>query len=255
LPDRRAWRICQLPAEFFFCESHPCPAAARVACRGIKWPTSPRSGISLGSRESRTRGRGTPASKPSRPSPSGATTGSAGAAPRIASRSRPLRPRSRRNRPAFLPEGSHSSGWDFSMTSPGTPRTSWRRRYDDTEATRVSRLRGWSPLALYPDRAGFCRPFRPQRLVSLRERNASFAESESRHLEDTRGFLNLTTVRRKKKVPIDAFVSERVLSFASADRAMPLDQELSPEAVLTPPRSPHHDHLITTAARRRRARI
>ena len=95
-----------------------------------------------------------------------------------------------------------------------------------------------------------CRPFRPQRLVSLRERNASFAESESRHLEDTRGF---TTT--EKKVPIDAFVSERVLSFASADRAMPLDQELSPEAVLTPPRSPHHDHLITTAARRRRARI
>ena len=154
LPDRRAWRICQLPAEFFFCESHPCPAAARVACRAIKWPTSPRSGISLGSRESRTRGRGTPASKPSRPSPSGATTGSAGAAPRIASRSRPLRPRSRRNRPAFLPEGSHSSGWDFSMTSPGTPRTSWRRRYGDAEATRVSRLRGRSLLALDPDRPG-----------------------------------------------------------------------------------------------------
>ena len=249
MPDRRAWRICQLPAEFFFCESHPCPAAARVACRAIKWPTSPRSGISLGARESRARGRGTPASKPSRPSPSGATTGSAGAAPRIASRSRPLRPRSRRNRPAFLPEGSPSSGWDFSMTSPGTPRTSWRRRYDDTEATRVSRLRGWSPLALYPDRAGFCRPFRPQRLVSLRERNASFAESESRRLEETRGF------RTEKKGSNRRFRLERVSSFASADRAMLLEQELSPEAVLTPPRSPHHDHLITTAARRRRARI
>jgi len=94
----------------------------------------------------------------------------------------------------------------------------------------------------------------PASRVSSRTKRV-FCESESRHLEDTRGFLNLTTVRRKKKVPIDAFVSERVLSFASADRAMPLDQELSPEAVLTPPRSPHHDHLITTAARRRRARI
>ena len=47
-----------------------------------------------------------------------------------------------------------------------------------------------------------CRPFRPQRLVSLRERNASFAESESRHLEETRGFRSVP----EKKVPIDAFV-------------------------------------------------
>ena len=229
MPDRRAWRICQLPAEFFFCESHPCPAAARVACRAIKWPTSPRSGISLGSRESRTRGRGTPASKPSRPSPSGATTGSAGAAPRIASRSRPLRPRSRRNRPAFLPEGSHSSGWDFSMTSPGTPRTSWRRRYDDTEATRVSRLRGWSPLELYPDRAGFCRPFRPQRLVSLRERNASFARSESRRpLEETH-----VSFAAEKKVPNARSFRRRFASFAPADRAMPPGGALA-LAALTP---------------------
>ena len=243
--------MANLPAAggIFFCESHPCPAAARrVACLAIKWPTSPRSGISLGARESRARGRGTPASKPSRPSPSGATTGSAGAAPRIASRSRPLRPRSRRNRPAFLQKGPLPQDGIFQVTSPGTPRTSWRRRYDDTEATRVSRLRGWSPLALCrPSRV--CRPFRPQRLVSLRERNASFAESESRHLEETRGF------RTEKKGSNRRLDLERVSSFASADRAMLLDQELSPEAVLTPPRSPHHDHLITTTARRRRARI
>ena len=94
-----------------------------------------------------------------------------------------------------------------------------------------------------------CRPFRPQRLVSLRERNASFAESESRRLEETRGF------RTEKKGSNRRLHLERVSSFASADRAMLLEQELSPEAVLTPPRSPHHDHLITTAARRRRARI
>lgn len=195
--------MANLPAAggIFFCESHPCPAAARrVACLAIKWPTSPRSGISLGARESRARGRGTPASKPSRPSPSGATTGSAGAAPRIASRSRPLRPRSRRNRPAFLPEGSPSSGWDFSVTSPGTPRTSWRRRYDDTEATRVSRLRGWSPLALYPDRAGSAARSAPS--VSCLFAN------ETRLLPNP----SLVTSKRragsgrKKKVPIDAFI-------------------------------------------------
>jgi hypothetical protein len=85
--------------------------------------------------------------------------------------------------------------------------------------------------------------------VSLRERNASFAESESRRLEETRGF------RTEKKGSNRRFRLERVSSFASADRAMLLEQELSPEAVLTPPRSSHHDHLITTTARRRRARI
>lgn len=66
-----------------------------------------------------------------------------------------------------------------------------------------------------------CRPFRPQRLVSLRERNASFAESESRHLEETRGFrsvpekkgsnrrLRLTKASRLSRPPIARCLSIR----------------------------------------------
>ena len=196
-------------------------------------------GISLGAREPRARARNA-CLETLAAIFRGATTGSAGAAPRIASRSRPLRPRSRRNRPAFLPEGSPSSGWDFSVTSPGTPRTSWRRRYDDTEATRVSRLRGWSPLALYPDRAGSAARSAPS--VSCLFAN------ETRLLPNP----SLVTSKRragsgrKKRFQSTPYL-ERVSSFASADRAMLLDQELSPEAVPTPPRSPssrppHHDH-------------
>ena len=59
----------------------------------------------------------------------------------------------------------------------------------------------------------------------------------------------------KKRFQSTPSFNEGVSSFASADRAMPLDQELSPEAVLTPPRSPHREHRIATTAHRRRARI
>ena len=129
--------------------SLPIGRAAHCCHPEKQWPTSPQDrGSQSNSKESRTRGRRKPAWKTSWPSPSGATTGCAGAAPRIASRPCPLRPWSPRNRPAFLPKGCPSSGWDFSMTSPGTPHTSWRRRYDHKEAARPSRLRGRSPLAL-----------------------------------------------------------------------------------------------------------
>ena len=80
-----------------------------------------------------------------------------------------------------------------------------------------------------PRPTGVCRAFRPRRLVSPRERNASFARSESRRpLEETH-----VSFAAEKKVPNARSFRRRFASFAPADRAMPPGGALA-LAALTP---------------------
>ena len=85
-----------------------------------------------------------------------------------------------------------------------------------------------------------CRPFRPQRLVSLRERNASFAESESRHLEETRGFR--TEKGSNRRLYFGTCLVFRVRRSRDASRSGALARSRTDPTTISSSRPPHHDH-------------